>query len=146
MDPIHEKTILDSGTPVMLTLSPDNTHQFLRSTMCGRLNLFKEFYRKILSSVFDLFTTYEGSLEISEALASDGHHFPRLHYHIVGVIRCPIKYLLMMGVLKNKGTGYHTTIIKSPDDYTKYQSYIKKQRKLWERSGLQIDYQFESKK
>lgn len=132
----HATNIIQADMPVMLTLTFNNHMQHAINTVKHRLNKVNEYYTdRIKPSLNKIFVVYEVSLELSEPLASDGKHFPRLHYHVLGIIKDPIEYHLHMGLLFMKyDIGYHTTLIKTPKQHELYKKYIRKQRKQWDSS------------
>jgi hypothetical protein len=134
---------LERGTPIMLTLSPDNTKQYSCFSVHTRLNKFNKNYHDDIEPIMDkIFIQYNMSLEITEQLCSEGNkYFPRLHYHLVGVVACPISFYLYMTELSVKHTtGYHIQVIDTKEDHQHYDKYILKQRKLWVESPYVIKY------
>lgn len=134
---------------IMLTLTFDNSVQKAEMTLRNRLRAFSDFIHKaeIIKRVSLIFNRYDMNLEISEPLASDGSKFPRLHYHILGDVRCPISYLLQMGQFKQKwNIGYHSTLINDASGYEHYDSYIHKQNEQWQSSIFNIAYRHVSEK
>lgn len=131
--------LLEANNEVMLTLTFNNRMQHIDLKVVNRLNRFREYYIGIIKPVLSkIFIQYEMSLELSEVLASEGSKFPRLHYHIKGVIKCPITYHLYMGEFLRKDLGYHTTIIETKEDSAYYTQYIRKQRDQWKSSPFVI--------
>lgn len=88
---------------------------------------------KICPAIDTFMESYEIVTEISEALASKGKYFPRIHFHVLGYLSCPISFLLSMGDLYHMGFGYHIIGSLSKPQWTIKEKYIKKQKKLWNR-------------
>ena len=79
----------------------------------------------------DFMGDYAVVTELSEAMASKGKYYPRLHFHILGYLACPIAMLLAMGDLTNMGYGYHIINDLNGKEFDVKQEYINKQRKQW---------------
>lgn len=138
----HQETDRDVNSPnihikngdwVMLTLVPKEQHAEL--TIQHRLNKFSEDVRKIRLHLCKMFKEFEGYVELSEPVASNGSHYPRLHYHILGRISSSITYLLTLGYFVERlSTGYHHTKIEDEKHYNAKYEYIIKQREQWKQS------------
>lgn len=137
MDPCRLVPKVQKNDTIMLTLTYETKDQHADCLIEHRLNKFREMFMGKVKPYLDkiLHTGYEYCTELSEPLAWDGKQFPRLHNHIVGIIKCPITFLLVMGLyVKRLKMGYHVHILTDGDEEEYYKKYIRKQAKQWEES------------
>lgn len=126
-----------------LTITLDDSLQRLTSpeTRADRSKapnpkLFIKNRMKRIKSDYDLYvkphldeigTCYHGALEISEALASKGKYFPRIHFHYIIKIDNPAIALMYLGTLQHMGYGYHLIPNLTDEQQEEKNLYIKKQ-------------------
>ncbi len=121
---------------IFLTITFDNRDQK------GHLLSFKKriahintLYREnIKPHLIKCMTNYQCSLEISEALASKGSYYPRLHYHILGYLENPLYLLLTVGQLvQGRNYGYHIIANLTEKQFNQKLIYINKQTLQWKK-------------
>lgn len=147
LDPLQHPLKIPSGSDVFLTLTFDNQHQFLASPGSTRttpvkglmgyinkriFNFTKYCDNNVWSIIDDMFESYDARLEMSEALASKGRYYPRLHWHLVGRVGNSIKYLFGLSVLYDMSIGYHNVVLDTEEVKTEYMAYMKKQEEEWD--------------
>lgn len=139
---------LDVGY-VFLTFTLDDVHQFLptsepvrvkrtrsRNRVITCLKLFDDTVVPVLKNCME---TFEWSIEVSEALASNGKHFPRIHFHVIGLLKDPVFFLLEIGYLMyTYSWGYHVIAGLTEEQFNVKLEYLCKQRKLWALYGKSI--------
>ena len=135
------------GTPIMLTLAPTDNTQYYHVLAKNRLIMFKANQSKTIEPILkQIFSEYTLNLEISETLASDGHKAPRLHYHIIGVVKDPFKMWMLMGELVHKHQiGYHIKVIESKEEHEYYNKYVIKQDEIYKTTNMLINNRKEHK-
>lgn len=123
--------VLIKGQRVMLTITLSNRLQHVSLKPQNRVKAVTNDFKTMVYP--ELIKVFKGryNLEISEVTAWDGKYYPRLHYHLCGIILNPVSYYLFLGYLTGKDYGFHTTLItKDTKEY--YKLYIKKQQKEWD--------------
>lgn len=116
-----------------LTITLDNKKQRIHNMdLAKRVFLVLKDMGKVINPFLkDFSDKYEGVIEISEALSYDGRYFPRLHFHYIIDVTCPITCLLTMGKYVQLGYGYN--LFKLNDKTLKEKLVYKdKQQGLWD--------------
>lgn len=143
--PTHEVKLQD-GIRVMITITLPNMFQYIPDHKMGerkRELSYKQGFIKRLQKVSNIRDTvlvplmkeslreWICNLEISEALASNGKHFPRLHYHIIGKIKNTFLLLHSLGAISYQNIiGYH--IARIDRDFKEKVEYVYKQTHILE--------------
>lgn len=98
-----------------------------------RIRYISDKFRNIIKpKLIDCMDNFDCTLEISEALASKGSYYPRLHYHILGYLNNPIYLLLVLGYFYKKHEyGYHVISSLTEEQFKDKYKYLLKQREQW---------------
>lgn len=131
-------------SPCFLTVTLDDRNQ--RVSQCADASTKVNYRRRhlnrlvqatnlinnvVIPAVDDFMSEYTLVTEISEALQSKGKYYPRIHFHILGELTCPISFLMHMGDFFHAGLGYHIICNLNTEQYNKRVDYIKKQQQYW---------------
>lgn len=144
LDPTRLTPTITKDMVIMLTLTP--RYQFEEQMVKTRLHKFSDLWQSIKNLHYQVTTKDQplvgsflfqtSTIELSEPMSSEGNkHFPRLHFHIVGQIIRPIKFMLdLTRITTQNKIGYHFTVIDSKKKFDYYKKYCKKTWSMWKAS------------
>lgn len=129
--------------PTFITVTLDDRNQKLSHSTAEKPNFKRRQLNRLthishilkhwlIPALDDFMNDYIIVTEISEALTTNGKYYPRLHYHVIGELSCPISCLLHIGDWFVNGIGSQVICQLSDEQYNQKLDYLTKQRKLWQ--------------
>lgn len=124
-------TLDDRNQKVSSDYTPGSELNFRRRQMNRLLHATKLVNNVVVPALDDFMSEYQLVTEISEALQSKGKYYPRIHFHVIGVLTDVISCLMHMGDLYHIGLGYHIISDLDTQQYNKKVDYMNKQVAHW---------------
>lgn len=134
-----ESYSMEPSSNIMLTLNLGDSGAGRGPSQCetnlpkNRFQKVTSFYRSFELHLHQFFKETTSCIEISSCLNSCGQsRYPRIHSHIVGVVKDPLGLLMYLSYLVNaQNCSYHIARLQTETDLKEKHEYIQKEKKRW---------------